>query len=294
MHTEHGLIRTKYGYFTVKNKPTQAELEDYYAKKYYQEAKGSYEASYSKEEIMYFNNKIAERFFVLEKNLGKKKKRSLLDVGCGEGWSLQFFKKKGWDVLGLDYSSYGCEKFNPACAKNLIAGDVYTNLQTLIEKGKKFDVVWVDNVLEHVIDPEGLVGDLKKITAKGGILVIEVPNDFSVLQDYLLKKNHVDRKYWVAIPDHLSYFNKQGLENLMSSKGWKTISCLGDFPIDWNLLNPNTNYVSDKTKGKSCYRERIEIENLIHSQPMEKIVDFYAAMAEVGFGRGITGFFRAA
>ncbi len=286
------LIQTKYGYFSVKKTTSQSELEEYYEKKYYQEAKGSYEAAYSAEEIAYFNNKIAERSFVLEKNLPSKGQKSLLDVGCGEGWALQYFKKKGWNVLGLDYSSYGCEKFNPDCTENLVAGDVYKNLQTLIAKGETFDVVWVDNVLEHVIDPEGLVSDLKKITKSSGVLVIEVPNDFSMIQKYLLEKRYVDRPYWVAIPDHLSYFNKDGLENLLHATGWKTITCLGDYPIDWNLINPNTNYVQDKTKGKSCYRERIEIENLIHTMPIEKVVNFYASMADVGYGRGITGFFK--
>ena len=288
----HDLVRTKYCYLKVKRTPSQSELEEYYAKKYYQEAKGSYEPTYGKEEITYFNNKTAERFFVLQKLGSRKKKMSLLDVGCGEGWALQYFKKKGWDVLGLDYSSFGCEKFNPECSKYLMAGDVYENLQILIKKGRMFDVVWVDNVLEHVIDPEGLVTDLKKITAPKGTLVVEVPNDFSMLQNYVLKKGHVNGPYWVAIPDHLSYFTKVGLENLLHAHGWKSVACLGDYPIDWNLVNPNTNYIQDKTKGKSCYRERIEMENLLHTMGVEKVVDFYSSMAALGCGRGITGFFK--
>jgi len=286
------LIKSKHGYYSVKNLPSEAELAEYYEKKYYQEAKGSYEIEYDREEVAYFFNKISERAYILEKYLGGKETVSFLDVGCGEGWALAFFKKKGWDVLGLDFSSFGCKKFNPECLDNLIVGNVYQNLNELIAKGIKFDVVWVDNVLEHVIDPDALINDFKKIISPSGILVIDVPNDFSLIQNYVFDKGYIHNKYWVVVPDHLSYFSKNSLENLLNSNGWESVICLGDYPIDWNLLNANTNYVADKTKGKSCHRERIEFENLIHTMPMDKVVDFYRSMCDLGLGRLITGFFK--
>jgi 2-polyprenyl-3-methyl-5-hydroxy-6-metoxy-1,4-benzoquinol methylase len=292
MNEPSQLIKNKYGFYWVKERPNKEELEKYYSEKYYQEAKGSYEIEYDAAEQQYFVNKIIQKAFVIEKNLDKDKPKYFLDIGCGEGWALSYFKEKKWQVLGLDYSSFGCQKFNPDCSENVIAGNVYENLDRLIEKGQKFDVVWVDNVLEHVTDPEFLVNNIKKIVSPKGILVIEVPNDFSVIQEYSLREGYIDRPFWVVIPDHLSYFNKEGLENLLHSNGWRTISVLGDYPIDWNLLNPNTNYVKDKTKGKSCHRERIVFENLLHKMPLEKVVDFYTSMADVGLGRSITGFFK--
>ena len=284
----------KYGYYSVENLPSQKELEEYYEKKYYQEAKGSYELEYDEAEINYFNNKIAERYFILEKNLNQGSQKSFLDVGCGEGWALSFFKEKGWNVLGLDFSSFGCEKFNPTCSSNMIAGNVYDNLNKLIDQGVKFDVVWIDNVLEHVIDPEFLVNNIRQIVSTSGILVIEVPNDFSIIQKYALEKGYIDAPFWVIIPDHLSYFNREGLENLLHSNGWQSVCSLSDYPIDWNLLNPNTNYIKDKSKGKSCHRERIEFENLLHTMPMDKVINFYTAMGDLGLGRLITGFFKLA
>ncbi len=286
------IIKNKYGYFSVENPPSQTELEEYYVKKYYQEAKGGYEIEYDEAELKYFNNKIAEKAFILEENLDKTFPKSFLDIGCGEGWALKFFKKKGWEVLGLDYSSNGCQKFNPECMENLLAGNIYENINKLIEQGKKFDVLWADNVLEHVIDPGSLVNDFKKIITLSGILVAEVPNDFSIIQNYILDKGYVDKKYWIDIPEHLSYFDKNGFENLLYSNGWQTIICLADYPIDWNLLNPDTNYIQNKTKGKSCYRERIEFENLVHTLPMDEVINFYKAMCDLGLGRSISGFFK--
>jgi 2-polyprenyl-3-methyl-5-hydroxy-6-metoxy-1,4-benzoquinol methylase len=287
------IVKNNYGYFSVAELPTQKELEEYYETKYYQEAKGSYEIEYTAEEILHFKNQIAERAAIIEKHMDTKSYiPSFLDVGCGEGWALNFFKDKGWDVTGLDYSDYGCKQFNPSCIPNLIAGDVYKNLVSFIEQETKFDVVYVDNVLEHVIDPEQLVNWFKKIIKPSGILIIDVPNDYSLIQNYLLDKGHVSNKYWIIVPDHLSYFNKEGLVNLLETNGWDTITCIGDYPIDWNLLNPNTNYIEDKIKGKSCHKERVEFENLINTQPLDKVINFHTALADLGLGRTILGFFK--
>lgn len=286
------IFATKYGYYSVKNIPTEKELSEYYGKKYYQEGNGSYETEYDSDEIQYFKNKIAERAFIIEQNLPDSINKNFLDIGCGEGWALGYFKEKGWNVVGLDYSSFGCKKFNPECAENLIEGDVYFNLNKLVAEDKKYSVVWLDNVLEHVTDPEFLINEIKKILEPGSILVIEVPNDFSFVQEYLLQNKNVEKRYWVITPDHLSYFNKDGLNRLLSENGYDSLEFIGDYPIDVNLMNPNTNYIQDKTKGKSCHRQRINFDNLIHKRPVKDVVEYYKACAQLGLGRVITGFFK--
>ena len=286
------IIKNKHGYYSVKNIPTEVELAEYYEKKYYQVAVGSYEIEYDAEEVLYFKNKIEERTYIIEQNLAASNNKRFLDIGCGEGWALNNYKEKGWEVVGLDYSDFGCKKFNSSCQENLIVGNIYSNLKKLIVEKKQYSVVWIDNVLEHVTDPEFLVNEIKDVIEPGGILVIEVPNDFSFIQKYAIDKKLVDNEFWVVTPDHLSYFNKEGLSNLLSSSGYQTIDFIADYPIDINLLNPNTNYVKDRTKGKSCHKERISFENLIHQRPMDHVLDFYRACAQLGLGRQITGFFR--
>ena len=51
------VIKRKFGYYQLKDKPTNEELSDYYANKYYQEGVGSYEIEYSDVEIKYIKNK---------------------------------------------------------------------------------------------------------------------------------------------------------------------------------------------------------------------------------------------
>jgi hypothetical protein len=65
MSKDEIIVRNEYGFFEIKNKPSQKELQEYYANKYYQEGQGSYELSYDKVEIKYLLDKIEKNQRVL-------------------------------------------------------------------------------------------------------------------------------------------------------------------------------------------------------------------------------------
>ena len=291
------LHRNELGYYEVTRKPTPEELRDYYAQRYYQESRSSYQPTYSEAEREHIEGKLRLRHWVLAQllNMGDAPTvaRTFLDVGCGEGWALDYFQRQGWDVLGLDFSSFSLEQFHPGLRGRLRAGDLYDGLQELIAEGRQFDVLWLDNVLEHVLDPAELLRRCRALTRPGGVLLVDVPNDFSPLQQHLLATGHIDRPFWVALPDHLSYFGAEGLRNLAAATGWATARLLGDQPIDLNLFNPATNYVLDKTLGKAAHQARLEQDNfLLRTAPLPAVATYYEAMAGVGLGRSIVAFLQ--
>ena len=292
MSKDEIIVRNGYGFFEIKNKPGKKELQEYYENKYYQEGQGSYtyELSYDKVEIEYLLNKIEQKH-VVAKTISNIETGSLLDVGSGEGFTLKYFDDLGWECMGLDFSHAGIKQNNPEQEGLLIQGDIFDNLEKIIENGEKFDLIFLDNVLEHVIDPFELLNSLNKIISSDGILVVDVPNDFSLLQKYLMGNNHIDREFWVSPPDHLSYFNKDGLINLAKDTGWKINKVISDYPIELDLLNPNSNYVNNPSVGKASHRKRIEFENFIHSVSVEKTNQFYESLIDLGLGRNIIGFF---
>ena len=333
------------GYYEVTRKPTPDELRDYYAQRYYQENRSSYQPAYSEAEREHIEGKLRLRHWVLEQLLNPAAEsaetvaatasvaaapvspataaetapiltaqepaastatealaetgtssasaRTFLDVGCGEGWALDYFQRQGWDVLGLDFSSFSLEQFHPGLRGRLRAGDLYDGLQELITEGRQFDELWLDNVLEHVIDPAGLLRRCRALTRPGGVLMVDVPNDFSPLQQHLLATGHIDRPFWVALPDHLSYFGAAGLRNLATATGWHTAKTLGDQPIDLNLFNPVTNYVMDRAAGKGAHQSRLEQDNfLLRTAPLPAVAAYYEAMAGVGLGRSLVAFLQ--
>ncbi len=292
---DHGpskeVILNRYGFYTLKTIPSDQELQDYYTNKYFQENATVYKKDYPEEELVYIQNKIEQKHRIIQSFLPEDTKKSLLDIGCGEGFALSFFNEKNWTVTGLDYSTAGVNRHNPLCRDFVIKGNIFTNIKTLIKKRKRFDLIWMDNVLEHVTDPLSLLKDSLALISGNGILVIEVPNDFSILQKQLKAMALIKNDFWVAPPDHISYFNKQGLINLCQGAAFKHLKTVADFPIDFNLFHPDANYNLDSSKGRGAHLQRIRLENLFHELSPEKANILYETMADMGIGRQITGFF---
>jgi 2-polyprenyl-3-methyl-5-hydroxy-6-metoxy-1,4-benzoquinol methylase len=283
--------KNKFGFYEILNKPSSEELKKYYAEKYYQNDKGTYCKKYNEDEVKNIMGNIKLKHFLFKENLKTKNKYKILDVGCGEGFALKYFDELGWDILGVDFSSHGCKTHNPKYLERIIIGDIYDVLHNIKNSGKLFDVVWLDSVLEHVLDPLSLLRICYELGGKGSWLMVEVPNDFSVIQKTALGMGFIDNKFWIASPDHISYFNKQGLKNIAKEAGWSHKISIGNFPIDFNLFNDESNYIRNPEKGKACHRQRLAIERILCSMPTDKVINFYQALGGLGMGRHIVAVF---
>ena len=175
---EPELIKTRWCFYQYDPKPSDEELYNYYAKKYYQEGRGSYSVSYTDEEIAYFKLKAWLIYRKTSQLTNIEKKAKIIDVGCGEGWIMDEFKRQGISVLGLDFSSHGIEKFHPHLLPFFEQGNIYELLEEKIQIKSKFDFLILANVIEHVRDPVQLLKEVKKIMHLNSILVIVAPNDF--------------------------------------------------------------------------------------------------------------------
>src|SRR5688572_21859887 len=123
----HGIVKNAWGFYEVLDKPDARTLSEYYEKKYYQQGQGHYGASYSPDEQRYYLDKVQLKALALEELTPRpttaEAPLSLLDVGCGEGFTLEHFRQRGWSLLGLDYSDHGCAAHNPACLPFVHKGD---------------------------------------------------------------------------------------------------------------------------------------------------------------------------
>jgi len=287
---------TPFGYYELSEKPGPDELREYYAAKYYQQSVRTHQHSYEEDELAFRSAKLEQKRIKVKSLIGDSlpDRPRFLDVGAGEGFALAHFEAAGWDVIGMDFSSFGCGTHHPRLLDRMIVGDISDSLTRLAAEGARFDLILLDNVLEHVPDPLALLTTVRRLMRPHSVLIIEVPNDFSVLQMHLLESGRLPRPFWVVAPDHISYFNHSGLRALAAAAGLDQRAVLGDFPIDFALCNENTNYAADKSLGKACHRMRVEIDNLIHRISPERANDLYEALGNLGLGRQIVGFFQPA
>jgi hypothetical protein len=107
-----------------------------------------------------------------------------------------------------------------------------------------------------------------------------------------MERGDIDDAFWVCPPDHLSYFNVSSLVNIAAATGWECKEIITDFPVDWFLYHPGSNYVKNKTLGKNAYFANIRLTNAIHLQPIDDVFHYWASAARVGMGRAITAFLK--
>jgi 2-polyprenyl-3-methyl-5-hydroxy-6-metoxy-1,4-benzoquinol methylase len=281
----------KIGFLEVVDKPSPEMLQAYYAERYYQTERGNYQKTYSEKETAYLNLKIAQKASVVDRFSKNKVPRSFLDVGCGEGFALAWFSTNNWSVEGIDYSIAGLETMNPAMLPYVESGDLFEILDRRISEGKRHDLVWLNNVLEHVPDPVALLKSLQHLVAPDGMLVVTVPNDGSIYQEFLLENGNISDRFWIAIPDHLSYFTYDSLLQITEACGWKCNEIIAEFPIDFFLLHPGSNYILDRAQGSFAHQARIQLDLMIGDHySHDKINEFYGALARIGLGRDLTAF----
>jgi 2-polyprenyl-3-methyl-5-hydroxy-6-metoxy-1,4-benzoquinol methylase len=291
MNPENQTVTTEYGYKVFAKPPTQEFLNHYYSKIYYQNPQGTYQTEYTAQE----ENQRKLRIRLLEDFIDAnsmnllQSSRNFLDVGCGEGYVLSYFKSINWEITGLDFSTHGVRTNNPEIEPFIIQGDVYQSIQNLIDSKMKYQVIFLGNVLEHVLDPVALVDSLHTLLERDGLLCITVPNDFSMLQEYFMESGEISSQYWLAFPDHLNYFDLRSLTNLLNARKLPVIDYYGDFPIEWYLVNAQSNYVSDTSKGKSAHNSRVILDSMINkSSNGDAKRNFWRSLSDLGFGRSIT------
>jgi len=85
--------------------------------------------------------------------------KSVIDIGCGRGYSTKFFHSLGCDVLGVDGSKIAQNSF--LLPDKFLLHD-YNNGKTNLEK--KFDLAWSCEFVEHVEQKyiDNYINDIKK------------------------------------------------------------------------------------------------------------------------------------
>lgn len=282
--------RNPLGYWEIADKPSAEELQEFYSEHYFQAQEAFYRPVYPPEELAYIQAKI-EQFWDEVRAIRGETPGRFLDVGCGEGFALAFFQRMGWQSEGLDYGVAGLENHHPELRDIVSTGNLTVLLTERIQAGLRYDLVWLSHVLEHSPDPPGLLTGIQRILSDSGVLVVKVPNDFSAFQIALMRAGHINRPFWVAPPAHLAYFGRESLEQVGAACGLRCREVLADFPIDWFLMHPGSNYIRDRGEGNSAHQARILFENALSELPPALVNAFYAAMASVGLGRTLTGFF---
>jgi len=287
---EYRKERAPEGYYLATPRPTEEELDKFYSDAYFKEGvTTTYQIEYSDLEMKqkYLRAEASVEF--IKHNLSGQNPVVMLEIGCGEGFILDAADKAGWQVNGVDFQLGPIEKFNPNMSKYFTRAHPSVYLQEKIRGDNKFDVIILQNVLEHVLHPKELLMDVRGILSEKGCVFIQVPNDYSRIQQIALDEKRIDREFWFCPPQHLNYFNAESFETFIEKAEFEFVDVFSDFPIELYLWGGENNYVTDPSLGKRAHNARVQLDLAIAENGMEAYIQFYRSAYKVGVGRNLIG-----
>lgn len=162
-----------------------------------------------------------ERKYLFNKEINsiKKIKNSgcVLDIGCSGGLAPDLLRKKGYEILGIEP-----DKNMVICSKKLRKIPIFNGTLEEFKSGKKFDIITLWDVLEHVPRPDKELDLVEKYLKKDGILFLRVPTaGYVTFKIRLIKMFGLKIKNCLDPPVHIFFQSKKSLENLLKNHGFK-------------------------------------------------------------------------
>lgn len=155
----------------------------------------------------------------------------ILDVGCSSGlFGEQLKKLLMAEVWGVELDPLSAKKAS-LVLKKVLAGDISLLMNDL--PNRYFDTIVFNDVLEHLVDPFGILLKMKGKLTKNGVIVTSLPN---IRYLETLKKLLIDKKWnyedaGILDKTHLRFFTYKSIIEMFDSLEFDMIRIEGIHPI---------------------------------------------------------------
>jgi 2-polyprenyl-3-methyl-5-hydroxy-6-metoxy-1,4-benzoquinol methylase len=136
--------------------------------------------------------------------------KRVLDIGCGFGDFIKNCSEKAREVCGVDPDLRSTEMIRKKGFR------IFGKVQE-IPKLRRFDIITMFHVLEHLMDPVEELVRLRTRLDDDGKLIVEVPNSDEALLT-LYNNRGFSKFYWSC---HLFLFNETTLKTVLKKAGYK-------------------------------------------------------------------------
>jgi 2-polyprenyl-3-methyl-5-hydroxy-6-metoxy-1,4-benzoquinol methylase len=147
----------------------------------------------------------------------------IIDVGCGNGAFAEVVKKQtGAEVWGIEYMDNEAQIAKQKL-DNVFSGKCEDYIDELPDH--YFDVIYFNDVLEHLVDPYMVLDKIKHKLAPGGVIISSIPNVryHNTFMRVLIKKDWRYEDFGVMDRTHLRFFTKKSIRRMYEELGYSVV-----------------------------------------------------------------------
>ena len=163
----------------------------------------------------------------------KKSTPVILDVGCFNGFFVKKLCDLGYEAHGIDFNRTAIEYGGSTYGLGNRIG--VKDIDGLNAEKRKFDLITLFDVIEHLESPRQLLLSLRELLVEGGVLILSTPNN---------------RMLWRPLldypPHHLSRYHPHTLARFLSTNEFTIV---GQFE-QMNLFNLVRNFIGTLFRDK--------------------------------------------
>jgi SAM-dependent methyltransferase len=146
---------------------------------------------------------------------------SVLEIGCSTGYFSRHLVEQGSQVTGVEINPLAAEQAKIFC-HHVIVGDIESK-STQAQIDRRFDVVILGDILEHLREPGDLLKKIHKDwLAANGRVIISLPNSGHwVFRREVLWGRFPYRRYGLFDRTHLRFFTRSSICSLVTESGYR-------------------------------------------------------------------------
>jgi len=143
---------------------------------------------------------------------GYDKNSLIIEIASNDGYLLQYFKERGIPSLGIEPAEGTAIEAQKKGIETVVDFFGKRLAQSLVDQGKKADLLIGNNVLAHVPDLNDFVAGLKIALKPSGIITMEFPHLMQLVDNYQFDTIYHEHFSYLSFMTVRSIFNHHGLE----------------------------------------------------------------------------------
>ncbi|HWY38647.1 MAG TPA: class I SAM-dependent methyltransferase [Bacteroidia bacterium] len=200
------------------------------------------------------------------KKYTQKQKLNILEIGSGYGYFIHYAGGMGHGAVGTEVTAEYAEAGNNAVNGNIFY--VPDGNYDKVVNNQWADLVYLEHVFEHVLEPGRIIEQVKNKISVNGVLYVSVPNSKSFMAKLMGGKWP-----WACPPDHLYFYNTKCLSAFLEKNGFEVLE---SFTGDYYFRSIYQMY--SFTPYINIIRKKLKLKQKAHSYKYPGISDIFNLM----------------